>query len=242
MNKLFRLKIDGVSFDDNTAYESLFGNPYIMASTNPSSANYEDITSIENLENIGFTKTGKDYIFVRDAMFDYVASVGWDSLTAERKQIAGKYKIGTDAQRLADIGVANMTQYGIEYNKKSTECRQARWDVLISNIHNCLAGITLSGYKATSVALGVMNAVVPNAVDMLINLGFGGIVDLDEGVGALDYINATAGTPFAVTGLPFVLGVSTEGLRGMTEWIPNGFANISDFCDHLLNIFQNGEY
>ena len=61
-------------------------------------------------------------------------------------------------------------------------------------------------------------------------LGFGGLIDGDNGVGLFDWINATIGTKWAAS-----------GLRVM-PWTPEGLNNFSEFADKLLDILQNGNY
>lgn len=229
--KLFRLKINGVAFDGNTAYteQELNGNAaYVAADNNPSVSDYDDITSIENWEQHG-KKVVNDYKAIRDQIKEEVIAIGFENLTQNEKLIAATHKIGTHAQRLAALGgdINLLVALGAQYHGRVFECRQIRMAWAVSCVHNHLEHIIEGGYTAPEI---ILSSIPQGFIDAWVSNGLGGVCDGDNAEGLFDYINNTVGTSFENT-----------GLRSKT-WTPEGLVDMNAFCDKLMAILQNGIY
>lgn len=210
----------------------LGGNPAFKFESTVSTG-YEDITSVENINDYGFNLDGYDYKRVRDYLKTEVETIGWTNLTATQKTIAATHKIGTHAERLAAFGgdVNTLVAAGTQYHVKVFGCRQIRMAWAESCVHNHLEHLTEG---SQTVPEFILSNIPANYISHYVNNGRGGVCDNDSDPGLLDYINNTVGTIHADAG-------SDPGLRTRT-WTPEGLADMSAFCDKLMDILQKGIY
>lgn len=96
---LYRLKISGSPFDDSVSYSDAQMNgfdPYVAALSNPSPADFDDITSIENWDSYG-EKTALSTKQVRDELS--ALFVSWASSSANEKEIFSRWFIADKSDR-----------------------------------------------------------------------------------------------------------------------------------------------
>jgi hypothetical protein len=192
-------------------------------------ADYSNINTIENLNLYGFNACDSfDYKRVRDLIKTEVEAVGWSALSSNEKITAATHKIGTNPERAAAFNndFDLMDSAGAEYHANVLKVRSNRMQIVKSKIHNRLGHIMYGPYNAPEI---ILSEITETVLLMYENEGLGGVCDGDNAEGLLDYINETAGTSYE-------LGA---GLRSK-PWTPYGFADMSVFCDTLLNILQKG--
>lgn len=167
-------------------------------------------------------------------LFEPPSFVGYRLLNDNETEIAAGYKIGSQADHFADYGVPEVSDYGLEYHKKSIEAREERLlrtaaevynrlplysslilGDLIGNPHGDLTTLYISwGVKGTLEDFNVDFNPVPSP----------GIIDYMYG--RYPYDGNVDGYP---TGLLLKSGIT-----------PIDAISLQDFCDEMYDILVRG--
>lgn len=185
---------------------------YIFSGSTPS--DYTDITSIENLDQHGFS-SGKDYKFVRDEI--KLLFTTWSAHTSDEQLVFCKHKIGTQEDRNSRVGVGNAILLSLQYDGNMVDVRQTRLGYAKTEIHSRLPND--SG--------DILDTARDSILDYLI-FGREGTVQGDN-EGVTDYLNSVVGSGYETTGL------------SVQSYTPIGMS-LTDLIAKVEDIILNGNY
>lgn len=187
-------------------------------------AGYRDITSVTNIHSF-WTYTGRDYKYAKDVMKEHVISLatdeetGFNALAPQEMGIAAQWSVGAHAQHVSVLGLDNLVMAGQYYSLMTMKSREKRLSRAISEVYN-----RLFDNKETVLTDANNDGLITSFLN-----GREGTLQGDA-EGLIDYINATASTAYELTGLR------------AKAWSPEGYTNMNDFCDYLIDILVNGNY
>lgn len=193
---------------------------------------YEDITSIANIYNLGFN-TGRDYKFVRTELMTAVWTkmqmnpANWVLLDNEEKLAAVKMFVVPAELRNTIMTLERQIIYSKQWGLNSIKCREERFNDAIFEVYN-----RVSLENANIIGFQLKNSVSTTNKDLktsYIEQGVEGTL-VGDPEGIFDYLNNTIGTSF-----------ENAGFRSF-DWLPIGYNNMTELSLTLLNILQNGKY
>jgi hypothetical protein len=198
---------------------------------------YTDITSIENLYNLGYN-TGKDFKYVKNEikLLVFQKAGCWlqnwfTALTVEERRIACELFIVPYQLRTEFYNAEEQTILGDTINVKAIACRTIRLNKLTAEIYTRMSWpnvMELLGLKFFNND-GQYVTSIKELMEMYIS-GREGMYE-DGEIGMFDFIDSrTVSVIF-----------DNNGLREKTYSII-GFESCSLFADHLLNIAKYGNY
>lgn len=195
-------------------------SPYLKAST-VIDAGYMDYSSILHWSLYG-DRADRDYKFIRARIAELFLIAGWSNLSTEQKEICCRYFVVPKTNQDEIFGVSDQVANGVLFNKNAVASRAARINSASSEIRNRLQ---------KSEAVEIMNEIFTSELlyDKYINFGNEGTLEGD-GEGLFDYVESRVGTSYENAGLV------------NKNFTPNGYADMSAFSVHLMDILKNGNY
>lgn len=195
--KLFGLIVNSGTIGkdaDSWTEEEVNGQPILLFADSASQA-YEDITNIERI-SLYWPQTNRDFLVAKAVAKEYFDTFGqsdterFNALDSDEKNAACDFKLGTNDDMIAFLGITVFTEKMIKHHKFSEEARRIRMDHALTEVEIRLP----DNFK------DFMNDVlVDKLVERYVVFGnYGTIEGLQEGI--LDYILARAGTTYAVSG------------------------------------------
>lgn len=193
--------------------EDLEGNqPYVLADSVP--AGYQDITSIESLNNHGF-RLGKDYKYVRREIKSIVASIGFEGLTVEEKKISSTHFCVSKEERLMVHTIEEQIENGVRFHERSIASRKKRRLIVEVEVYS-----RLESNKRKKLLKEMYEL-----LELYEKFGVEGTLEGDD-EGLFDYIEERPATSFFGNGLK------------SKNYTIDGFSNINDFAIHLMQILK----
>lgn len=163
--------------------------------------------------------------------------VGYRLLSNEEKLICAQLKIGGQADHFADYGVPSIVDYGVEYHRKSIECRKERMLRATVEVYNRLP---LNAYEMLS---DLTTSPLGDMIGRYERYGVKGTledyhVDFNPNPtpGICDYLTGRA--PFSYVE-PYISAGFPTGLA-LKNWNPIDAATLSDFVTEIYNILVYG--
>lgn len=198
---------------------------HIFSDSAITNVEYVDSTDIDTWANIG--EYTYDYKFVRKQIQTLVftkASMdlsGWNNLTQSEKEIAASWFTVPKYFRDLIYNVDEQIKLGAIFNDKSNQSRYDRFHFGMMQIYHRLTLV-----QSNQVLDDIENGDLRQKYIM-----YGREGTLEDGkVGLFDYVLSRVGTTYENTGL------STY------DYIPVGYANMSDFCNYIMSIIRDGIY
>jgi hypothetical protein len=170
--------------------EDLSGQEPVILS-NIAVAGYSDITSIKNIYNF-YLLINYDFLQARDLALEYLDSLApynvYTDGTDEEKLYATKFKIGTELERINFLGVEDEERNLNQYNQYAKDVRKNRVNRFFAIIE------TLLPNNLKNVAHDTLKV-----VQLYTEFGFISLLQ-NSYSGISDYIMATTGTEYELTG------------------------------------------
>jgi len=216
---------------DSWDHADLGGNPAFKKSETVD-AGYGEVTGIENIYKLN-ANADFDYKAGRALIKEKVIAIAgadfadWDSLSQAEKEIASELfivpKVKRDTVHSLDEQIAN----GINFHKKSTECRQDRMFIAMSEIYN-----RVDDNSCCCEICDDMSEPMSGTGDLKHLFTEAGREGTEEGdsEGMFDYIEGRVGTVFE--------GVGFKD----KDFTVIGMANMEELSDKLIDIMKHGKY
>lgn len=242
--KLGSYKINNIPVSNSETYNvaDLNGNaPYMVANT--LSADYEEITSIENFNRFGLSLIGSAITFMdwkclqREikalilTKVDNDIDLNWNNLNANEKLIACNFilsKIPPAKFGATVPDAAERMKIAIQFDFNNRQARGS-WSNVTGRIQ--ILRVYLFGKIGATNALEVFYDVVKDGLLELYEGGIEGTIE-DGNLGINDFLLARSGTFY-----------SSDGLRTRTYPVIDGSDDdMEDVANAMVNILSNGIY
>jgi len=152
---------------------------------------YVDVNKIESWNRYG-QLSGKDYKYVREKIKNLAANNGWNNLTLNQKTIAANWFAVNQSKRSEIYTIEEQVQLGLNFHLSSIAARELRFRKASMEVYNRL--------PKTEVDVIVQDIKNDNLAENYIQYGVEGTNSGDP-AGLFDYVNATLGTIYQLTGI-----------------------------------------